>query len=410
MNDRSPGCGVRDVRRVADSILSIAATRPTPPHVIVLAYWPSNPNGAVTRLRLGDVPVTCVKPSFVVGTPTDRGPSDVSLRPRWGRPWVPKGTRTWVPLRIDDLARMLANAATTRRPAGETAFVGGPAPMTAAEIAKEMGVDRVLEIPSWLYRFLPGADPYLAASDSTPAARFMAGPTHFGIRPRAISAAWPDSQAGTKAGRLRTTARFGRTPAMLGTALLIVLFGLFLIAAGVHDVIAVNDIGRAIAGLVMAASGALVLGAGARLVAGGWPMRFSAAEIACLLVCLWCVVFTAMSHRAGGDYEYVGLWAVLILLSLLGAYAMHRRADVRQMLRGAPAIVTSLLVGGVLLGIVQFWYLDLYRPATAPPTLNLTPSLKVSKGRGAEPRIVTAKLSLETRAPAPSTSLGSFPT
>ena len=89
---------------------------------------------------------------------------------------------------------------------------------------------------------------------------------------------------------------------------------------------------------------------------------------------------------------------------------MHRRADVRQMLRGAPAIVTSLLVGGVLLGIVQFWYLDLYRPATAPPTLNLTPSLKVSKGRGAEPRIVTAKLSLETRAPAPSTSLGSFPT
>src|SRR3954451_17557184 len=197
----------------------------------------------------------CLRTALVVGTPQQPGPSDPSLF-KGRRPAVPvpgRGQAKTTPLRVDDLAKVVAGALKPNNPTG-TFELGGPETetLTVEQLVKKLNGDdvRIAPVPKLLNRsdHLPEEDAVVEGGAEN------AGQFDVGLR--LISSAWNEQAVAARAqssGDLNQTAADGYARTRLGAWACgwFLTIGVITLVISLRDLFVVDDIGIAIAALLL---------------------------------------------------------------------------------------------------------------------------------------------------------------
>jgi hypothetical protein len=188
------------------------------------------------------------------------------------------------------------------------------------------------------------------------------------------------------------------------TVCLLVPAGLFALVFGVHDAAVADDLGIRTIGAGLAALG-LVIGYAVVIRLERGVDAEGIEMLACLVVAaIACgLIATQLLGR------YVGFVWPLIQLTLLVSFGIGSLASARVLWSGQKQrgrtfqfnefkLLGSAVSLGAVIGILQFWYTNVYLPGSAEPSLSITPSigtLSLRSTAAASRVLVTARIDLD---------------
>jgi hypothetical protein len=181
--------------------------------------------------------------------------------------------------------------------------------------------------------------------------------------------------------RLRAKTRGGRSHLDWITILLLAPAALFALVVGGHDAVYADDLGiRTIAGGLFIFGGVVAYVVVIRIARGS---RAEALEmLACLIVAVVSLAFVAtqlVGRHIGLLWPAVQLavFVAFVIGSLFGARQLwqSQRRRGRSFKLGQFKVLGSAVSLGAVLGLLQFWYTNIYIPGSAEPSLTITPSI-----------------------------------
>ena len=165
----------------------------------------------------------------------------------------------------------------------------------------------------------------------------------------------------------------------LAAAAWLAVLGLAATVIGVHDAVDATEINVRLAGALLLIAGILMLSGSVGLVRRT-EVGLSLAIIAALLgVLIGIMMFVTQVANDEPDRR-LAAWALIIVASGATAYcvrAVVSPAERAKNIWSRLPVLKSAISIGVLASVAQFWYSQMYVPATAPPILTL--EMKVGK-------------------------------
>ncbi len=409
--------------------------------------------------RAAGLHLTVVRYGLLVGTPTQRGPSDGSLFvDHVPLVVVPgDGEQTVRPLLIEDFAQVVLVALSQPAEDHEPILVEGPETMTVNHLTRCLNSDSVrvarfrpsvarwmpavwllaslfpflaLTLPAavdvWLLgvatalwvaaliagdrvqraqRSLPGEDWVLAEGDGERQV--------FGVPLRKISEVW--GRAGRDKRRQqrdlrRSLRRYRAHEAAPLVATFFVALGLTGFVIGAHDALFVPTLGARLSGTALALAGLVTAVGGASLLLVGWAGRYVIAFVGGVVATLTLVVMVLAAVVNGDPSVWTVLAGYLAAAAVWSCFLLARRggaALVSFIRKHGYRTATSLAVGGALAFAGQFLYETLYVPTTATPTVSLQAELKEGTAHGGRVPLATT-IRLMNPTPNSVNVLGSF--
>jgi hypothetical protein len=355
---------------------------------------------AERSFRTAGVPLLALHCASLIGTPDDPGPSDpYVVAPEDGRLSVRgDGDQSWTPVRLDDVARLVA-AAADRREVDQTCELGGPTTTTVLGLlqainGQEVKVRKLGRLPWGLTGardHIPNADLALRGSDVV--ARTL------GVQMEPVESAW--DSAAVERYRSRAQSRAGAFAYRIRPSSPVIahFLGLLAIASawvGIHDFFLWGDLSVSLTGLTLLAAG-IVMGVGSLALFRPWRIRYVLAFLGSLTAAFVMLALVLTNFTNGGPGEVAALAAVGLAGAVASAGSLWRvggLAVAKLFARGLPATLTSVIGVGTVVGFGQFWYQNVYRPSVHQPVVNLSADLSAGETRSLGRRVIYGTVTL----------------